>query len=43
MRVSNEDIKNKGEFYTDRNGLFMVKRILNYNKDYEMQIENEVS
>lgn len=30
MRVRTDDIKNNGEFYTDSNGLFMIKRKLNY-------------
>ncbi len=43
MRVSNEDIKNQGVFYTDSNGLFMRQRRNNHNRDYEMEVDSPVS
>lgn len=43
MRVSNEDIKNHGVFYTDSNGLFMVQRRVNYKRDYEVEVDQPVS
>jgi len=36
MRVKTDDIKNNGEFFTDSNGLFMIKRKLNYQESYNM-------
>lgn len=38
MKIVSEEIRNNGVFYTDSSGLAYVKRILNYQEQYNLTV-----